>query len=326
MAAAESQKIKSSRIAITGGAGFVGTALALRLVQEGAAQVVVLDAKPQPPEALKDAIQQGAVKYCAFDVRDAQAVSQALAGMDYVYHLAAIRVTHCAKEPRLAHEIMVDGTFNTAMACIEHKVKKIILASSAIVYGQTESDNLEETDHAEDTTLYGVFKLANEALLRSFAASHGLNYTVLRYFNLYGRGMNIRGAEIEVMIRWLDKLDAGEAPVIFGDGKQMLDYVHIDDVVEANIRALTAPVTGEIFNVCTGKATTLLELLKLLIRLTGTPVEPVFEAPRAVNQVARRVGSPRKAAAGLGFKTAVDLEEGLKDLITWRAGQKSMTA
>jgi len=313
--------IQGSKILITGGLGFVGSAIARRLLQEGAGEVVLFDVKPELPSSLSNIEGAERLRVITGDIRKPEDMRRALEGCDYCFHQAAIRVTQCAKEPRLAHEIMVDGTFNTAMACVENKVKKVVMASSAIVYGQTQSDFLAESDKAEDTTLYGVFKLANEALFRSFYANQGLNYVGLRYFNLYGKGMNITGAEIEVMIRWLDKLDAGAAPLIFGDGKQMLDYVHIDDVAEANVRALTAPVTNEIFNVCTGKPTTLLELLELLIRLKGTPVKPAFEPPRTVNQAARRVGSPNKAKGLLGFSTSIGLEQGLRDLISWRETQ-----
>ena len=311
-------EIKNSRFLITGGLGFVGSAIARRLLQEGAKQIRLFDVKKEIPDILADEKGSQCLEIFEGDIRDPEHVQAALAGCDYVFHEAGLRVTRCAKEPQLAHQIMVDGTFNVAMACVESGVKKLIHASSAIVYGEPIRLPLDEDHPTHDTTLYGVSKVANENLLRSLKSNYGLNCIALRYFNIYGPGMNLFGSEIEVLIRWLDRIDEGLPPLIFGDGKQTLDWIDIEDIAEANWRALLSEESGEVFNVCTGREVSLLELLEILLKIHGSRLEPEFRESRAVNQVARRFGSPEKAAQRLGFRARVSLEQGLRELIEWR--------
>lgn len=311
-------QVKDSKILITGGLGFVGSAIAARLLKEGVRSVVLFDVKKELPASLRDIPGLERLQVLAGDIRNPGDVLRAVEGCDFVFHQAAMRVTFCAKEPRLSHEIMVDGTFNVASACVEHKVKKVIAASSAIVYGDPAYVPLDENHPLQDTTLYGVFKTGNEMLLRSFWKNQGLDFSVLRYFNIYGPGMNLFGAEVEVLIRWLDRLDQGLAPLIFGDGKQTLDWIHIDDIVEANWRALVSDVSGEVFNVCTGRETPLLELLEILLTVVKAEVRPEFREARAVNQVPRRFGTFEKARRLLGFSPQVSLEKGLQGFVEWR--------
>ncbi len=318
MDTAQKEKTQNSRFLITGGLGFVGAAIARRLLQEGANKVILFDVDKPLPDLLANEKGNGRLEVVAGDIRNQADVTRAMEGTDYVFHEAGLRVTRCAKEPRLAHEIMVDGTFNIASACIEHRVKKIVHASSAIVYGEPVRLPLDEQHPAHDTTLYGVFKIANENLLRSLRSTHGLDYVALRYFNIYGPGMNITGPEVEVLIRWLDRMDQGLPPLVFGDGKQTLDYIFIDDIVEANWRALWSSESGEVFNACTGRETSVLELLKLLSAIRNFPSQPEFQENRSVNQVARRFGSPDKARKRLAFEARVSLGEGLRKLVQWR--------
>lgn len=296
----------------------MGSAIAGRLLKEGAGEVRVLDLKGEVPSQLTHAAGKGRLRVIVGDIRNKQEVHQAVRGCDYVFHEAGLRVTRCAKEPRLAHEILVDGTFNVALACVEEGVKKLIHASSAIIYGQPVRLPLDEEHPSQDMTLYGVSKIANENLLKSFKETHGLHYIALRYFNIYGPGMNLFGPEVEVLIRWLDRMDEGERPMIFGDGTQTLDWIYIDDVAEANWRALESGESGEVFNVCTGRETPLLEFLQILLKIRGVRVDPEFKESRAVNQVSRRFGSPQKAEARLGFRARVSLEDGLRQFVEWR--------
>lgn len=312
------ERIQDSRFLITGGLGFVGAAIAKRFLHEGAKKVILFDVNKPLPDLLADEKGDGRLEVVAGDIRNQADVTRAVAGADYVFHEAGLRVTRCAKESRLAHEIMVDGTFNVVSACIENRVKKIVHASSAIVYGEPIRLPLDEEHPARDTTLYGIFKIGNENLLRSIKSSHGLDYIALRYFNIYGPGMNLTGPEVEVLIRWLDRIDQGLPPLVFGDGKQTLDYIFIDDIVEANWRALWSPESGGVFNVCTGRETSVLELLRLLSAIRNCPFQPEFQESRSVNQVARRFGSPDKARKRLAFEAQVSLEEGLKKLVQWR--------
>ncbi len=312
------KKITESRILITGGLGFVGSSIAHRMLTEGAKEVILFDLKRDIPSSFQTFLKEGRLRFFEGDIRNPDHVSKTTQGCDYVFHEAAIRVTRCAKEPRLAHEIMVDGTLNVALACIEQGVKKLIHASSCVVYGEPVHLPLDEGHPLHDNTFYGIFKTANENLLRCLKDHFGLNYLVLRYFNIYGPGMNLFGPEVEVLIRWLDRLDAGLPPLIFGDGKQTLDWVYIGDVVEANLRALLSEASGEVFNVCTGRETPLLELLEILLKVRGVRLSPEFRESRTVNQVSRRFGSTEKAEKKLGFRARVSLEEGLKEFLKWR--------
>ncbi len=314
------EKIKNSRILITGGLGVIGCAIAKRLLKEGVREVIAFDVKNEIPAAFQEIEGRERLRILTGDIRNPEHVRAAIAGCDYVFHQAALRVTFCAKEPRLAHEVMVDGTFNVASACLEHKVKKVIAASSAIVYGEPEYLPLDEKHPLHDTTLYGVFKTANESLFRSFWKNEGLDFTMLRYFNVYGPGMNLFGSEVEVLVRWLDRLDQGLAPLIFGDGKQTLDWVSIQDIAEANWLALISDSTGDIFNVCSGRETSLLQLLEMILKITKSRVQPEFREARTVNHVPRRFGTFEKARRILGFSPGVPLEEGLEEFIEWRKG------
>jgi UDP-glucose 4-epimerase len=168
-------------------------------------------------------------------------------------------------------------------------------------------------------TWYGAAKVANEAMLRSFNDMYGLNYVALRYFNVYGPRMDVFGKFTEVLIRWLDCVDRGESPKIFGDGSQTMDFVYVDDVARANVLALESDATDDVFNVASGEETSLLELLNALLRAIGrTDVRPEFGPERAVNSVRRRRADTTKAERGLGFRTQVSLEEGLRRLVAWR--------
>jgi len=311
--------VRESRIAITGGAGFVGSAIARRLLREGAREVVVLSRKGMASAALHDWMPSGRLKIVPCDIRNRDSVRKALVGCDAVFHQAAIRVTQCAREPHLAYEIMVNGTFNVVSACADLGVKKVVAASSAIVYGEARSLPISESHPVQGATPYAIAKIQNESVLSFYWKHFGLNYTTLRYFNVYGPGMTLFGEDIEVLIRWLDRLDAGLPPLIFGDGNQTLDWVFIDDVAEANWRALLFPQSGELFNVCSGTETSLSDLLHALTKVTGTKISPEFRPARTVNHVARRCGDPGKAETQLGFRAATGLEDGLSRLVAWRA-------
>jgi UDP-glucose 4-epimerase len=252
------------------------------------------------------------------DLRDQQAVRAALEGIDTVFHLAAIRVTQCAEEPRLALEVMVDGTFNVAEAALEAGVKKLVAASSAAVYGMAEVFPTPEDHHPyANRTLYGAAKTFNEGLLRSFHDRYGLDYAVVRYFNVYGPRIDIFGPHTEVLVRWMDRIEGGTAPLILGDGSQTMDFIHVDDVARATILAAKADVTDEIFNVGSGEETSLNELATTLLKVMGSSLSPEYGPERSVNPVPRRLADTSKARRLLGFEASIDLETGLKALVEW---------
>ena len=238
---------------------------------------------------------------------------------DIVFHQAALRITHCAVEPRLAMEVMVQATFDLLNLCVEHNVEKVIAASSASVYGLAEEfPTTERQNPYENRTLYGAAKVFNEGLLRTFNDMHGLDYVAFRYFNVYGDRMDIHGRYTEVLIRWMERLEAGLPPIIFGDGQQTMDFVHVRDIARANILGAKAKASDQVFNVASGKETSLAQLAAALASVMGhRGLTPEFAPERSVNPVPRRLASTTKAERLLGFRATVPLEQGLHDLVQW---------
>ena len=317
--------LKNSRVLITGGAGLVGSHIADLLVAEGASEIVVLDNFVRGRrENLAQAASGGRVTIVEGDIRDAKLLSEVMLGIDVLFHQAAIRITQCAEDPRLALDVLATGTFNVLEAAVNAKVKKVVAASSASVYGMADQFPTAETHHPyNNRTLYGAAKVFNEGLLRSFNEMFGLPYIGLRYFNVYGPRMDIYGAYTEVLIRWMERIEAGQPPLIFGDGEQTMDFVYIEDIARANIAAAKSPVTDEVFNVASGTETSLNELALALARVMGSGLTPRYGPERKVNPVPRRLASTEKARQLLGFETTIGLNEGLRRLVEWRQSQQT---
>jgi UDP-glucose 4-epimerase len=208
-------------------------------------------------------------------------------------------------------------------SAVRHKVRKIVAASSASVYGNPSYLPMDEEHPFNNRTLYGAGKIANEQMLRAYNEMFGLPYVALRYFNIYGPRMDLDGVYTEVLVRWMDAIEAGEAPRIFGDGTQSMDFVYIEDVARANLAALVSDVTDEFFNVGTGIQTTLNELCEILLRITGSALKPEYREARKVNNVQARRAAVDKAARLLGFRAQVKLEDGLRSLLAWREEAKA---
>jgi UDP-glucose 4-epimerase len=241
-----------------------------------------------------------------------------MAGVEVVFHQAALRITQCAAEPRRALEVLVDGTFNLLEAAVAAGAGRVIAASSASAYGLAQAFPTPEDQHPyANRTLYGAAKLFNEGLLRSFNEMYGLEYIALRYFNVYGPRMDADGVYTEALIRWMQRIDAGEGPLIFGDGSQTMDFVYVDDVARANLLAAESGVSDEVFNVGGGAETSLNELALALLIAMGSDLRPGHTTERAVNPVSRRLADTSRARALLGFEAEVSLEEGLRRLVEW---------
>ena len=315
------------RVLITGGAGLIGSHIADQLVHLGAREIVVLDDFSRGrKENLEAALVSGRVRLMDGDVRDQASVARAMDGVGLVFHQAAIRITRCAEEPRVAKEVLVDGTFNVLEAAVRARVQKVVAASSASIYGLAESFPTTEAHHAyANRTIYGAAKSFNEGLLRSFNEMYGLPYVALRYFNVYGPRMDVFGAYTEVLIRWMDAIAAGNPPKIFGDGSDTMDFVHVEDVARANVLAAESAETDAVFNVATGVETSLNELADTLLRVMGSPVRPEYAPPRKVNPVSRRLASIEAARDRLGFRANISLEDGLRSLVGWWHEQRSTT-
>jgi UDP-glucose 4-epimerase len=321
--------IHGERCLVTGGAGTIGSTIVDQLVAAGAAEVTVLDNFVRGrPANLASAMGSGIVRVVDGDIRDRKLVSTLMAGTDLLFHQAAIRITQCATEPRLALEVLVDGTYEVVEAAADAGIRKVIAASSASVYGLAEEFPTTERQHPyANDTLYGAAKTFNEGLLRSFHAMRGLDYVALRYFNVYGPRMDIHGLYTEVLIRWMERIEAGQPPLILGDGTQTMDFVYTEDIARANLLAAASDATDEVFNIASGTETSLQELAETLIRAMGRDLPLEFGPPRGVNSVTRRLADVSRAAERLGWKADVDLAEGLERLVSWwRAERAAGTA
>ena len=311
--------IRGKKVLITGGAGFIGSTTADLLLEAGAAEVRVLDNLVRGSHAnLESARNLGRLVMIEGDIRDAELVDEAVAGVDYVVHQAALRITRCAEAPREAVDVLIGGTGHVLESAVRHGIRKVVAASSASVYGDCSYLPMDEVHPFNNRTLYGAGKIANEQMLRAYNEMFKLPYVAFRYFNVYGPRMDLDGVYTEVLIRWMDAIDAGQRPKIFGDGSQSMDFVFVEDVARANVMGLLSEVSDDVFNVGTGVQTTLRELCHMLLKVTGSDLQPEYFPPRAVNNVQHRRASTAKAEEMLGFTAKVNLENGLSSLVGWR--------
>ena len=312
-------ELTGASVLVTGGAGTIGSTIVDQLLESDVRSVVILDNLVRGREAnLATALPDPRVQLVVGDLEDVDLVHDLVKGSDIVFHQAALRITQCAEDPRLALRVLVDGTFTVLEAAAEHKVSKVVAASSASVYGLAEEfPTTERHHHHNNDTFYGAAKSFNEGMLRSFRAMYGLDYVALRYFNVYGPRMDIHGLYTEVLIRWMERIVAGEPPLIFGDGQQTMDFIYTTDIARANILAAASDVTEGVYNIASGAETSLRGLADGLLTAMGSDLHVEHGPERAVNGVTRRLADISRAAGELGFTAEVDLATGLKSLVEW---------
>jgi UDP-glucose 4-epimerase len=320
--------LNGANVLVTGGAGTIGSTIVDQLLAAGAEHIDVLDNLVRGrPANLVDALGSGRVSLVVGDIRDRAVVDDVTRGKDLVFHQAAIRITQCAEEPRLALEVLVDGTFNVIEAAARHRVGKVVAASSASVYGLAESFPTAELHHHHNNdTLYGAAKSFGEGLLRSYRAMTGLDSVALRYFNVYGPRMDVHGLYTEVLVRWMERISDGKPPLIFGDGLATMDFIFTADVARANLLAAAGDRTDGVYNVASGTETTLLGLAEALLAVMGSDLAVEHGPHRAVNGVARRLADTRAAREDLGFTAEVGLHDGLRQLVDWWRPQRAEIA
>jgi UDP-glucose 4-epimerase len=319
--------LSTAKVLVTGGAGLVGSHIVDELVKEGA-QVIVYDSMIRGKlEHLEKAQARGQVQVVQADIRDREALRQAMKGVQYVFHQAAAWLRACQNDPRLSIDVNVVGTFNVLEACVEAGVKKVVAASSSSVYGEGLYLPTDEKHPYNNDLFYGASKVANEQYYRAFHKKYGLDYVAFRYLNVYGPRQPFEAAYMDVIMHFLNRIDADEPPIVRGDGSATVDLVFVEDVARANLMALKSPVTDEYFNVASGVETTLKDLAYLLIRLRGQEgkLQPKFE-PLDSGLVTRRLGCPKKAKEMLGFVTTTSVEEGMRKVIVWRETVKARHA
>ena len=318
--------LDNRRIAVIGGAGFIGSHIVDQLRSEDVREIVVLDNFVRGTRHnLEAALADPRVKLIEGSITDRALLSTALEGCDGVFHLAALWLFECVHQPRAALDVNVTGTWNVIEACREAGVQKVVYSSSASVYGDALAIPMTEDHPFNNRTMYGATKIAGEQFFRAVYEQHKMDYAGLRYMNVYGPRMDYKGTYVSVIMKVLDRIEAGERPVIWGDGSQAYDFVHVDDVARANVLALKSEASDVCLNVGCGVQTTINELVAALLRLTNSTLEPEYR-PNAQMFVTNRVGSTEKAKALIGFEARTPLEDGLRSVVEWRARDRHATA
>ena len=313
--------IRGKKFVVIGGAGLIGSHAVDLLTRQDVGQIVIYDNFMRgTPENIADALTDPRVKVydVGGDICQSDILNSALSGVDGVFHFAALWLLQCHEFPRAAFDVNIRGTFNVLEACVQQGVKRLVYSSSASVYGDAVEEPMTEDHPFNNKNFYGATKIAGEAMARAFHHRYGLNVVGLRYMNVYGPRQDYRGAYIAVIMKMLDAIDRGEGPTILGDGSEAFDFVAVKDCGRANLCAMRADVVDSFYNVGTGKRTSLKELAEMLLRLTGSN-QSIQYAPRSQATLVRnRIGSPKRAAAEIGFTAEMPLEQGLRELIGWR--------
>jgi UDP-glucose 4-epimerase len=308
--------MRGKKLVVIGGAGLIGSHTVDLLTRQDVGEIVIYDNFVRGThENLAAALKDPRVRIfeAGGDIGQADILDAAIKGADGVFHFAALWLLQCHEFPRAAFDVNVRGMFNVLEACVANKVARLVWSSSASVYGDAVAEPMEEDHPFNNKNFYGATKIAGEAMARAFHHRYGLNHVGLRYMNVYGPRQDYRGAYIAVIM-----IDRGESPTIMGDGSEAFDFVAVEDCAKANVCAMRSAATDSFYNVGTGKRTSLKELAEKLLNLTGAN-QPIRYAPRsAATLVRNRIGSPRKAAAEIGFVADLDLDEGLRRLIEWR--------
>ncbi len=311
-----------SEILVTGGAGFIGSHIVDRLLQEGLTVRVLDNLSNGEKKNLAQHQNKKSFQFIEGDVRNFDSVKKAVEGVDAVVHEAAlVSVTRSVEDPLLSNEINVKGTVNLLKSCVDAHVKRFVLASSCAVYGDTETLPNHENLAPKPLSPYAADKLAAETYAKVFHDVYGLETVSLRYFNVYGPRQKY-GPYSGVISIFINRLQENKPPLIVGDGTQTRDFVNVDDVVEANINALSKPMAaGEVFNVSTGEATTINKLAETIQQIMGKiDLKPVHAEPRP-GDIMHSYGDITKAERKLEYKPRVPLEKGLSELVKWYSKQ-----
>jgi len=321
--------LNGKRLLVIGGGGLIGSHTVDALLRHDVGEVLIYDNFARGRhENLHDALKDPRARIydVGGDILQTDILNAAMKDIDGVFHFAALWLLQCHEYPQSAFDVNVKGTFNVMDACVKNDVKRLVYSSSASVYGDAVTDPMDEDHPFNNKNFYGATKICGEAMLRAYHHRYGLDYVGLRYMNVYGPRQDYHGAYIAVIMKMLDAIDKGEAPTILGDGSEAFDFVAVEDCAQANVCGMAADATDDFYNVGTGRRTTLKELAEKLLELTDCDRE-INYAPRSQATLVRnRIGCPKKATADLAYTAAVDLEEGLRRLIDWRAAHKEEVA
>lgn len=310
--------LTSKKMAVIGGAGLVGSHIVDQLIREPVSEIIVYDNFVRGTEEnLAGAVRDSKVRVVNASMTDGEALRRELKGVDGVFLLASLWLGECVNDPRSAWEVNVMGSWNVIEACRELGIQRVVYSSSASVYGNALFTPMTEEHPFNNRTTYGATKIAVEQMFRAIYEQHKLPYVGYRYMNVYGPRMDYEGTYVSVIMKALDRIFAGQPPVIYGDGSQMYDFIYVEDVAEANVLGMKADCADEFFNIGKGVGTTINELVDMLLELTGSTLKPEYR-PQEQSFVTQRIGTTEKAEELLGFKAKTPLLDGLRRVVEWR--------
>jgi len=302
------------RVLISGGAGFIGSHVVDALLARGDEVAVLDDLSSGSLGNLKGCAGNPAFRFIRGDIRDEEVVGLALEGVEAVVHEAAlVSVPLSIEKPELVHSVNVGGTTTLLGASFASGVRRFIYACSCAIYGEQGKLPISEDAPPKPLSPYAESKLEAEQRCLAFYEREGLETVSLRYFNVYGPRQT-SGEYAGVMVRFRERLLSDQPPVIYGDGEQTRDFIHVGDVVDATLLALERGVAGEVINIGTGKATSINELCRLFLRVSGKNLKLIHEAPRA-GDIRHSQADTSKAKELLGFESKIPLEIGIRDLL-----------
>ncbi len=306
----------AATVVVTGGAGFIGSHLVRRLLADGRHVRVVDNFMTGKRENLHEVT--GDLEVCEISITDKPALDKAFAGAEVVFHQAALpSVPRSVADPLLSHEINITGTLNVLMAARDTGVRRVVYAASSSAYGDIEGDAKVESMAPAPLSPYGVSKLAGEYYCRAFTASYGLETAALRYFNVFGARQDPKSEYAAVIPRFVTTMLRGEAPTIFGDGEQSRDFTYIDNILQGNLLAATAPAAnGQAMNLALGQRITLLELVAKINAILGTNIAPQH-LPARTGDIKHSRADGSLARHLLAWEPEVDFDEGLRRTVAW---------
>jgi UDP-glucose 4-epimerase len=314
-----SSPIAGSTVLVTGGCGFIGSHLVRRLAALGARRVVVVDSLRYGDAANlgADSSSVEVVKH-TLGTDSPRQLAEKMRGVRFLFHLAAEKHNQSKDDPLEVFRANIDGTYTLYETAQRAGVEKVVFTSSLYAYGRMAGPPFDEEEVPRPHTVYGISKLCGEHLLGHFRAQHGLPYNVIRFLFVYGPKQFAGMGYKSVIVKNFERLLGGEAPVVYGDGQQTLDYVHVDDAVEATIAALETSHSAEVFNVGSGVGTSVGELIDVMRAIAGSTL-PVRHDPPDWTAGSRRVGNVAKARRMLAWEPRVSLREGLERTYRWMA-------
>lgn len=322
-------ELEGKKFLVIGGAGLIGSHTVDELRKEGVAEIRIYDNFTRGSEEnLAEALKDERVRLFPFggEIMHRDVLNTAMEGIDGVFHFAALWLLHCHEYPRAAFDVNIQGTFNVLEACVAQGVKRLVYSSSASVYGDAVEEPMTEDHPFNNKNFYGATKIAGEAMATAFHYRYDLPIVGLRYMNVYGPRQDYQGAYIAVIMKMLDAIDNGDGPTVLGDGSEAFDFIYVGDCARANVCAMRADKSGSYYNVGTGTRTSLKELAEKLCDLTGSKQPVLYKERSQATLVRNRIGDPRRASEEIGFTAKKSLDEGLRELIEWRAQHKAAVA